>query len=69
MYRQQPSHLLGGELSIAQFLAKDKVLRALKQIEMGDCSEYLFEVVGEQWGLPIQLAKQLTDMGLPPLPD
>lgn len=69
VYRQQPSHLLGGELSIAQFLAKDKVLSALKQIQMGDCSEHLFEVVGEQWGLPIQLAKQLTEMGLPPQPD
>ena len=69
VYRQQPSHLLGGDLSIAQFLAKDKVLSALKQIEMGDCSEHLFEVVGEQWDLPIQLAKQLTDMGLPPQPD
>ncbi len=69
VYRQQPSHLLGGELSIAQFLAKDNVLSALKQIEMGDCSEELFEVVGEQWDLPIQLAKQLETMGLPPQPN
>lgn len=69
VYRQQPSHLLAGELSIAQFLSKDKVLSALKQIEMGDCSEHLFEVVGEQWDLPIQLAKQLETMGLPPQPD
>lgn len=69
IYRQQPSHLLEGDLSIAQFLAKDKVLSAIKQIEMGECSEQLFEVVGEQWDLPIQLTKHLEIMGLPPQPD
>lgn len=33
MYRQQPSDLLSGQQSIAQFLETDSVLHALKQIE------------------------------------
>lgn len=69
VYRQQPSHLLSGGLSISQFLGKDNVLAALKQIESGDCSEQWFEMVGEQWDLPNQLASQLNEMGLPPEPD
>ena len=43
IYRQQPSHLLSGDLSIAQFLGKNDVLVALKQIESGDCSEHCRE--------------------------
>ncbi|MBF4427070.1 ATP-binding cassette domain-containing protein, partial [Vibrio anguillarum] len=32
VYRQQPSQLLSGELSIAQFLGKDEVLKAIKYV-------------------------------------
>lgn len=66
VYRQQPSQLLSGELSIAQFLGKEQVLEAIKQVESGDCSQHWFDVIGEQWGLPILLTQQLTEMGLPP---
>ncbi|NIY93432.1 ATP-binding cassette domain-containing protein [Vibrio diazotrophicus] len=69
VYRQQPSHLLSGDLSIAQFLGKDDILEALKQIQSGDCSEYWFEVVGEQWDIFNRLSQQLKQMGLPPDPD
>ncbi len=65
VYRQQPSQLLSGELSIAQFLGKEDVLNALKQVESGDCSQYWFDVIGEQWDLPVHLAKQLKELGLP----
>ncbi|WP_413112404.1 ABC-F family ATP-binding cassette domain-containing protein [Thaumasiovibrio sp. DFM-14] len=65
VYRQQPSHLLSSDLSIAQFLSKDEVLDALKQIESGDCGEHWFEIVGEQWDLPARLSEQLKAMGLP----
>lgn len=51
MYRQQPSDLLSGQQSIAQFLGKDAVLHALKQIEQGDVSEHWFELIGEQWDI------------------
>lgn len=69
MYRQQPSDLLSGQQSIAQFLGKDAVLHALKQIEQGDVSEHWFELVGEQWDIELKLKQQLAAMGLPQDPD
>ncbi|QMV16509.1 ABC-F family ATP-binding cassette domain-containing protein [Vibrio spartinae] len=69
VYRQQPSHLLSGKLSIAQFLGKDDVLKALKQVESGDCSAYWFDVIGEQWDFSMRLTQQLEEMGLPLDPD
>ncbi|NGZ13841.1 ABC-F family ATP-binding cassette domain-containing protein [Vibrio aestuarianus] len=65
VYRQQPSHLLSTELSIVQFLGKYDVVEALKRIELGDCSEHWFELVGEEWDLVARLTQQLSDMGLP----
>ncbi len=69
MYRQQPSDLLSGQQSIAQFLETDSVLHALKQIEQGDVSEHWFELVGEQWDIEQKLKQQLAAMGLPQDPD
>lgn len=69
MYRQQPSDLLSGQQSIAQFLGTDSVLYALKQIEQGDVSEHWFELVGEQWDIELKLKQQLAAMGLPQDPD
>ncbi|MCE2593365.1 ATP-binding cassette domain-containing protein [Motilimonas cestriensis] len=69
VYRQQPSQLLAGELTIAQFLAKDDVLQGLKQIELGDCSAHWFDLIGDEWDLPARLSAQLSAMGLPPTPD
>ncbi|GAJ76493.1 LOW QUALITY PROTEIN: ABC-type transport system, ATPase component [Vibrio sp. JCM 18905] len=69
MYRQQPSDLLSGQQSIAQFLGTDSVLHALKQIEQGDVSEHWFELVGEQWDIEPKLKQQLAAMGLPQDPD
>ncbi|EPA8591645.1 ABC-F family ATP-binding cassette domain-containing protein [Vibrio parahaemolyticus] len=69
MYRQQPSDLLSGQQSIAQFLGTDSVLHALKQIEQGDVSEHWFELVGEQWDIEQKLKQQLAAMGLPQDPD
>ncbi|MGP8308258.1 ATP-binding cassette domain-containing protein [Vibrio sp. YIC-376] len=65
VYRQQPSQLLSGELSIAQFLGKDEVLKAIKYVESGDCSQHWFDVIKEQWDLPLQLPQQLKELGLP----
>ncbi|MBF4245399.1 ABC transporter ATP-binding protein [Vibrio anguillarum] len=65
VYRQQPSQLLSGELSIAQFLGKDEVLKAIKYVESGDCSQQWFDVIKEQWNLPLQLPLQLKELGLP----
>lgn len=69
VYRQQRSESLSGTESIAQYLGLDHVLAAIKNIESGDCSEHWFEIVGEQWDLANQLARQLNAMGLPPEPD
>ena len=69
MYRQQPSHWLPGDLSIAQFLGKHNVLEALKRVESGDCSEHWFDVIGDQWDLSLQLISQLKALGLPPQAD
>ena len=65
VYRQQPSQLLSGELSIAQFLGKDDVLNAIKHVESGDCSQHWFDVIMERWELPLQLPQQLKELGLP----
>ncbi|MGL6312817.1 ATP-binding cassette domain-containing protein [Vibrio sp. WXL103] len=69
VYRQQRSELLSGTESIAQYLGLDHVLAAINKIESGDCSEHWFEIVGEQWDLANQLARQLDEIGLPPEPD
>lgn len=65
VYRQQPSQLLSGELSIAQFLGKDDVLNAIKRVESGDFSQHWFDVIMERWELPLQLSQQLKELGLP----
>jgi ATPase subunit of ABC transporter with duplicated ATPase domains len=65
VYRQQPSQLLCRELSIAQFLGKYEVLKAIKHVESGDCSQHWFDVIKEQWDLPLQLPRQLKELGLP----
>lgn len=69
VYHQQPTFLLSDELSIAQFLGKDKELEALKKIELGDSSEHWFELVGDAWDLLARITQQLRDIGLPPEPD
>ena len=65
IFRQQPSHLLASEATIAEFLGVAPVLDALSRITKGECTDYLFESVGEQWDLPAQLARELTALGLP----
>jgi ATPase subunit of ABC transporter with duplicated ATPase domains len=69
VYRQQPSHLLFSELSIAQYLGKNDILEALKQVESGDYSEHWFDLIGEQWDLLKRLTLQLKRIGLPVQPD
>ncbi len=69
IYRQQRSDVFATDLTIAQFLGKQSVLEALKQIEAGAYSEALFELVGEAWDLSIRLKQQLVAMGLPQDPD
>ena len=64
-YHQQPSDLLSRECSIAQFLGKEFVLEALKQIEAGDCATNLFDLVEEEWDLEARLNQQLEAMRLP----
>jgi len=65
LYFQQPSQLLSAKLSIAQFLGKNEVLRAINHVESGDCSQHWFDIIKEQWDLPLQLTRQLKELGLP----
>lgn len=65
VFCQQPSHLLASEATIAEFLGVAPVLDALSRITKGECTDYLFESVGEQWDLPAQLARELAALGLP----
>lgn len=65
MFRQQLSPLYTDELSIAQYLKQDEVLEALNRVEMGDCSEHWFDIIGEQWDLAANLEQQLKTHGLP----
>lgn len=64
-YHQHPSDLLSGECSIAQFLGKEHVLEALKQIAAGDCASKWFDLVGDEWNLETRLNQQLAAMELP----
>ncbi|MFY3325879.1 ATP-binding cassette domain-containing protein [Vibrio fluvialis] len=65
IYRQIPSELLSGTRSIGEFLGKQAILDALKQIESGDCSQHWFDIVGDEWDLPVKLNQQLASMHLP----
>ena len=65
VFCQQPSHLLASEATIAEFLGVAPVFDALSRITKGECTDYLFELVGEQWDLPAQLARELAALGLP----
>ncbi|TLX49434.1 ABC transporter ATP-binding protein [Pseudoalteromonas ruthenica] len=65
VYHQQPPQSLSCELTIAQFLGKDQVLKAIKQVELGDCSQHWFDIIKEQWDLPLKLTQQLKEQGLP----
>ncbi|NOH26303.1 ATP-binding cassette domain-containing protein [Vibrio europaeus] len=64
-YTQLPSKLLDGNITVAQYLGVESVLRALAKIEQGDCDEKWFEIVGEQWSLKRELESQLGEMQLP----
>jgi ATPase subunit of ABC transporter with duplicated ATPase domains len=68
-YHQQPSNLLSGKCSIAQFLGKEQALEALRQIEKGDCASKWFDLVGDEWNLEARLNQQLAAMELPQDPD
>ena len=65
VFRQQPSHLLMSETTIAEVLGVAPVLNALSRIAAGECTNQLFETVGELWDLPAQLASRLAALGLP----
>ncbi len=64
-YHQQPSHLLLEQCSIAQFLGKEQVFKALKQIEAGDVSTKWFDLVGDEWDIEARLSQQLAALELP----
>ncbi|MCL9780220.1 ATP-binding cassette domain-containing protein [Vibrio sp. S4M6] len=65
VYHQQPSELMSSELSVARFLGKHHVLKAIQMIESGHCSQHWFDIVGNEWDLPERLRNQLTNLGLP----
>ena len=65
VFRQQPSSLLAGTISIAEFLGKQKVFDAIARIEAGHVDQYLFDQVNEQWDLPIRFTQVMELLGLP----
>ncbi|GAB2648097.1 ATP-binding cassette domain-containing protein [Vibrio panuliri] len=64
-YHQQPSELLSNDLNIAQFIGKDRILEALRQIEAGNCDSRWFDLINDEWELEAQLSKELSSIGLP----
>lgn len=66
VYLQQPSQLLDGGLSVAEFLGKNSILEAIRRVESGDCSAEWFDLIGEQWDLSTRLNLELEHLGLPP---
>ncbi len=62
LYRQQPSNIA---CSVAEFLGKAQIIKALKQIELGDCSPHWFDVVGDEWDIEQKLCSLLNELGLP----
>lgn len=65
-YSQLPSDLLLTDITIAEYLDVGAVLNALKRIEQGECSTWLFDLVGDQWQLESELLSVLSELGLPP---
>ncbi|NVK55458.1 MAG: ABC-F family ATP-binding cassette domain-containing protein [Alteromonadaceae bacterium] len=68
-FAQQSETLLSGSQTVAEFLGGARILTAIERIESGDCHEKWFEIVGDNWHLPVTLSQQLRDMGLPADPD
>ncbi|MCK6264675.1 ATP-binding cassette domain-containing protein [Vibrio sp. ZSDE26] len=64
-YSQLPSELLTGDITIAQFLKLDLIIRAIEHIEQGECDTELFSLVGDNWTAKQDLEQQLISLELP----
>ncbi|GAB3480617.1 ATP-binding cassette domain-containing protein [Marinomonas epiphytica] len=65
IFRQEPFADWGEGTTIAQYLGKADVLKAIEKIASGDCDSKWFDLIGDEWDLPYQLSMQLAEIGLP----
>ena len=68
-YSQQPSELLEGTLSVADFLGLSDKLAALKAIEQGSCSSHYFDIIADDWEVGSRTQNLLSELGLPDSPE
>jgi ATPase subunit of ABC transporter with duplicated ATPase domains len=65
VYKQEPVEMLQHETSIVQLLGLAPIVDAIQRIADGECSELLFDRVGDNWRVEERLRAQLAELALP----
>ncbi|MBC7001114.1 ABC-F family ATP-binding cassette domain-containing protein [Photobacterium sp. BZF1] len=68
-YSQQPSELLGGTQTVADFLGVSEKLAAINAVEQGRCDAQYFDIIADDWEVATRTQQVLVDLGLPESPD
>lgn len=67
-YSQQPSELLGGTQTVADFLGVSEKLDAINAVEQGRCDAQYFDIIADDWEVATRTQQVLVDLGLPESP-
>lgn len=65
VYKQEPVDMLQHETSIVQLLGLAPIVDAIQRIADGECSDLLFDRIGDNWRVEERLAAQLAELALP----
>lgn len=66
VYDQQTDDAYDDCMTVAQYLGVEPVLDAIRRVTEGECSEELFDRIGDDWMVEKNLCDQLLAIGLPP---
>lgn len=65
VYDQQTDGVYDERMTVAQYLGVEPVLDAIRRVSEGECSEELFDRIGDDWMVEKYLCDQLLAIGLP----
>ena len=68
-HSQQPSTLLTGTQTVADFLGVSNKLDAIKAVEQGQCDDHFFDIIAEDWEAATRTQQLLAELGLPASPE
>ncbi|KHT57949.1 elongation factor 3 [Photobacterium gaetbulicola] len=68
-YSQQPSELLEGTQTVADFLGVSDKLAAIKAVEQGQCDAHYFDIIADDWEIATRTQQLLAELGLPASPE